>query len=103
MSESEFKSQPQPQPQPVPQPQPEPQEHPAFQVPATIPAIQNVGQYLAIGRGPDGSPQLYSYDLNLGRWGVATNSAMEQIMVASGVNPDLIRQLKMALPGYLGS
>ena len=94
------KVQAQPQPQPVAQPQPEPTlERPVY--PDAIPGIQNVGQYLAIGRGADWKPALYSYDLNLERWGVATNQAMESIMIASGVSPDLIRQLKMALPGYL--
>lgn len=91
----------QPQPQPQPQPTPTAPATQPFRIPPTIPAIQNVAQYLAIGQGPDGKPTLYTFDLNLGQWGIASSQAMESIMIATGVSPELIRQLKITLPHYL--
>lgn len=80
------------QPQPQPQPHQVQQQH-YQQIPATIPAIQNTLNYMAIG--PQG--QLYSYDLNLRQWGMANSQQMEKIMVASGIPPQTLQAIKNVL------
>lgn len=78
------------QPQPQPQPVPPPQHYQSMNVPSTIPGIQNVVNYLAIG--PDGS--MYAYDINLGQWGHATATHMERVIAASGIPPQVLHQIK---------
>lgn len=78
----------QPQPQPVQQPVQQPVAQ--VYIPATIPAIQNTTTYLAIG--PQG--QLYSYDLNLATWGMASGKDLEKIMVASGIPPQTLEAVR---------
>lgn len=81
----------QPQPQPQPQPDPQPiQQSPQI---STVPAIQNVHNYMAIG--PQG--QLYAYDINLGQWTIAGQQHMEQVMLASGIPPQTLNAIKRVL------
>ena len=81
--------------QPQPQPQPQHAQPPAPRIPATIPGIQNVSEYLAIG--PQG--QLYSFDINLLRWGMSSAQTMEKIMVASGIPPQTLQAIKNVVGG----